>query len=497
MSLYLLSDICLLADVFETFRSNSLEEYQLDLAYYVSAPQLAWNALLKFINRSIPIITDPEMYRMIQPNIRGGICHASVRYARANNKLMGSLYDPTKPTSFIMEVDANNLYGWAMSQAMPDGDFEWLSDVECREMKHRLINVVERYEIFGQNRSYIFEVDFDYPQELHELDDDYPMALELMTIEAEITGEKQHDLRAQYFGAACPFTRKLVCSFLPKKHYVVLGQLLALYLDRGMSLINVHRAIRFSPSPYVAGFIANNTAKRQQYKHDDVKKSFYKLMNNAPYGKTIENVASRSDIRLLNDMEKARKLAEKPLCVDFRVFDCDLKQLPNEIEEQHQALVGIEMRKLNHFINKPFANGFCVLEWSKLKMYATILFITLKLIYYWFVFTGTPFTRFSKIPSETKSVCCIRTPTRSSYTSSWITWRRRLMRAHNSVMRLTLVRSSKLTSLSSAVQEPMFTAAKSATLRMRQKAIRLSRSLHYDRRCTRSPYAAQPNTHNV
>ena len=195
------------------------------------------------------------------------------------------------------------------------------------------------------------------------------MAPELMTIEPEITGEKRHKLRAQYFGAACPFTRKLVCSFLPKKHYVLLGQLLAFYIERGMNLLKVHRAISFSSSPYVAGYIANNTAKRQQYKHDDVKNSFYKLMNNAPYGKTIENVARRSDIRLLNDMEKARKLAKKPHCVDFRVFDTNVDE-QSVSETQQEALVGIEMRKLNHFINKPFANGFCVLEWSKLKMYA-------------------------------------------------------------------------------------------------------------------------------
>ena len=101
----------------------------------MSAPQLAWNALLKHINRPIQLITDPEMYRMIQPNIRGGICHASVRYSRANNKLMGSLYDPTQPASYIMEVDANNLYNLAMSQEMPDGDFEWVSQDECREME--------------------------------------------------------------------------------------------------------------------------------------------------------------------------------------------------------------------------------------------------------------------------------------------------------------------------------------------------------------------------
>ena len=78
------------------------------------------------------------MYRIIQPNIRGGICHASVRYARANNKLMDSLFDPLLPTSYIIEMDANNLYGLAMSQEMPKGDFEWVSDDECRNMEQLL-----------------------------------------------------------------------------------------------------------------------------------------------------------------------------------------------------------------------------------------------------------------------------------------------------------------------------------------------------------------------
>ena len=94
MAFYLLSDVCLLADVFKAFQNQFLDKYQLDQAYFVSAPQLAWNALIKHIDRPIPLITDTEMYRMIQPNIRGGICHASVRYVLANNKLMGALYDP-------------------------------------------------------------------------------------------------------------------------------------------------------------------------------------------------------------------------------------------------------------------------------------------------------------------------------------------------------------------------------------------------------------------
>ena len=100
------------------------------------------------------------------------------------------------------------------------------------------------------------------------------------------------------------------------------------------------------------------------------------LMNKAPYGKTIENVARRTDIRLLNDMEKTRNLAENPHCVDYRVFnkhvappDVQVEAAAAEEQQQQKALVGIEMRILNYFINNPFAAGFCVLEYSKLKMF--------------------------------------------------------------------------------------------------------------------------------
>ena len=105
-----MSDIFMLVDVFQTFWNYSLHKYQIDPAYFVSALQLAWNALFKTIDRPIPLISNPEMCQLIQPNIRRCIKHASVRDAVANNKLMGSLYDSLQPTSYIMEVNANNLY---------------------------------------------------------------------------------------------------------------------------------------------------------------------------------------------------------------------------------------------------------------------------------------------------------------------------------------------------------------------------------------------------
>ena len=95
----------------------------------------------------------------------------------------------------------------------------------------------------------------------------------------------------------------------------MLGILLRFYLDRELNLIKVNIVIRFKLSPYVASYVANNTAKRQQFKHDDFKKSCYKIMKNALVGKTIENVARRIDLRLINDIEKAQKFALKPHCV--------------------------------------------------------------------------------------------------------------------------------------------------------------------------------------
>ena len=111
-----------------------------------------------------------------------------------------------------------------MSQEMPDGEFEWVSQDECREMELLMNYADGRIAIFdlgifnhwvtGEDKKiFIFEVDFEYSPELYDRDDDYPLAPEVMTIEPEITGVKQHNLRAQYFGAACPFSRKLICFF--------------------------------------------------------------------------------------------------------------------------------------------------------------------------------------------------------------------------------------------------------------------------------------------
>ena len=123
--LYNRSDVLLLADVFETFRKTCLRQYGLDPAnYYTSSPGLAWDALLKKTGVELDRLTDYDQHLFIEKDLRGGVCMASKRYARANNPMVEG-YDPEKPNSYILYLDADNIYGWAMSRPLPTDDFRW------------------------------------------------------------------------------------------------------------------------------------------------------------------------------------------------------------------------------------------------------------------------------------------------------------------------------------------------------------------------------------
>ena len=215
---------------------------------------------------------------------------------------------------------------------------------------------------FKANTAYIFEVDFEYSANIHDRDDDYPLAPELLDIKTAMFSEKQYCLRRLYYGDSEPFSRKLVCSLLPNKHYVVFSETLKFYLERGMNVTKVHWAIRFKVKAMLADYIKFNTDQRAATGKDECKRTFFKMMNNAPYGKTIENVAKRTTIKVLTDMEKSRRMAEQLQCNNFRLVN--------------QDLVAVESRKVNQVINKPFQLWFAVLEYSKIHMYRT--YATLK-----------------------------------------------------------------------------------------------------------------------
>ena len=115
--LYLKTDVLLLADVFQNFRKTCLQYYRLDPCHYFSAPGLSWDALLRMSKINLELITDVDQQLFIEKGMRGGISYIAHRHAEANNKYMSS-YNPKEESSYIMYLDANNIYGWAMSQSL-------------------------------------------------------------------------------------------------------------------------------------------------------------------------------------------------------------------------------------------------------------------------------------------------------------------------------------------------------------------------------------------
>ena len=133
--LYNLSDVLLLADIFDNFSSICMNHYVLDSAWYFSAPGLAWDATLKITKVELELLNDPDMLLMIESGIRGGIATKSHRHAKVNNEYMGTEFDSAEESKFISYLDSNNLYGWAMSKQLPTSGFEWITDNELEDLK--------------------------------------------------------------------------------------------------------------------------------------------------------------------------------------------------------------------------------------------------------------------------------------------------------------------------------------------------------------------------
>ena len=128
--LYLKSDVLILADVFENFRKTGKEYYNLDPAHYFSCPGFAWDAMLKMTGINLELITDIDMYQMVEKGLRGGVSYIANRYSKPNNKYLSD-YDEKEDSSYLMYLDVNNLYGWAMTQPLPTGRFKWLKEDKC------------------------------------------------------------------------------------------------------------------------------------------------------------------------------------------------------------------------------------------------------------------------------------------------------------------------------------------------------------------------------
>ena len=321
------TDVLLLADVFEKFRDLCLKNYGLDPAHYYTAPGLAWDAMLKMTKINLELLSDVDKLLMIEKGIRGGISIISNRYGKANNKYMKDFYEK-ELSKYLMYLDANNLYGWAMSQKLPIHSFEWMTDKEIKNLFK--VQVVQ----FWERTPCILEVDLTYPEELHDLHNDYPLCPERVECDKGV--------------------KKLIPNLRDKNNYVVHYKTLMQYLNLGMELKKIHRGIKFVEYDFLKPYIDMNTNLRTQAKNN-FEKDFFKLMNNSVFGKTMENIRNRVNIKLTTTGEQFKKLTAKPNYESRKIFN--------------ENLVSVHMKKTSLTMNKPVYLGMSILDLSKTLMF--------------------------------------------------------------------------------------------------------------------------------
>lgn len=346
LHIYLLADLLLLADVFENFRSNCLDYYELDPIHYFSSAHYTFDAFLRYSALGLELLTDPNMYLFFSKGIRGGLSMVSAeRWVEANNKDLKD-FNPDQESTYLLYLDCNNLYGKAMMEPLPYADFKW------EKVSAHLVDTI-LWTPLDADRGYVLEVTFVYPPEIHDDHQDYPLAPEKLTI--------THSMLSPFAKSAMEKdkiklhkTEKLLATLYGKERYVLHYRVFQLYIQLGLKVEKVHNIISFKQAPIMKEYISFNSKKRAEATNDfDV--GFYKLLCNSLFGKTMERPENKSKVKLVNKKKTFEQCVSKLTFKNCKVIN--------------SKLVGIEMSYPSLKISKPFYLGMVILDLSKYFMY--------------------------------------------------------------------------------------------------------------------------------
>ena len=322
---YVKLDVTLLCDVMEEFRNTCFSAYGLDPLHSYTSPGLAWQAMLKETKCKLQLLTDIDMVLMVESGVRGGLTQSVKRYVQSNNKYLPD-YDDTKPSIYLGYFDANNLYGWAMSNPLPFGNFKWVDPNSFDK-----ISQIPKHGDTG----YILDCDFEYPEHLHDFHYDLPLLAR-----TEISPTGRHP--------------KLMMTLNNKQRYVAHYWVVQQAIELGLKVTKVHRALEFSQSCWLKPYINSNT-KRRSAATSTFQKDFFKLMNNAIFGKTLENKRKHKNVKLVTDARKLQKLVQQPNFGTTIIIN--------------ENLVAVSMKKTSVELDRPLYIGMSILDISKTHMY--------------------------------------------------------------------------------------------------------------------------------
>jgi len=358
-NLSLESDVTLLADVFETFREMMLKTHALDPAHYFSVPQMSWDAMMKLTEVELELLSDHEMHLLVESGIYGGISFISHRHSKANNKYMKE-HDKSKPTKHLLYVDENNQYGKSMMLPLPYKDFEWLDEGEIPVSENdddnmRMIKELTACSnIEEDHQGYILEVDMDYPDELHDKHNSYPLLPERIEIQGEQYSDYQKSCLEKTESDVCVST-KLIPTLRDKKKYVLDIRFLKCAMEHGLILRKIHRGIKFTQRAWMKPYIELNSRLRAKAEND-FEKDFYKLLNNSCYGKSMENIRNRINFEIVTNQTRMEKVARDP-------------RLKLPVTQFGEECCGVQFQKEKIKLCKPIYSGLSILNLAKIGMY--------------------------------------------------------------------------------------------------------------------------------
>ncbi len=343
---YLQSDVMLLADIFEYFRHTTMSEDGLDPVHYFTLPHLVYDLAFKNIKYSVENLPDVEMYHFFNKAIYGGVTVVNERIVESSHE-HGMVY-----------IDYNNLYGDALRQDLPYSGYTWMSESKITELTNNdiFINYVKQ-ELHSVGKSAMVCVSVTYPANIHDKTQDYPLmpCKEVITIEEQ--SPHMREIHPILFNNK-PLSMvkdKLLLSCKDKTNYILSVESLLMYMGMGIELKEFHRGITYNVAPIFREYIDNNSAKRAATNNPFLK-DYYKLKNNALYGKTIQSPYKKIRYIIVRTESEKNKYVSR---ADFIRLDT--------ITES--SMWGIYLRKLAIHWNKPAHIGAVVLNRAKESMY--------------------------------------------------------------------------------------------------------------------------------